>query len=156
MSKRRPAFDPAQMGFTFETPAAPRHVGALAGLSRVVSSAVARILHEDGRSRRELAYKLSEILDEDIGPMTLDGWASEARDAFNVPLHRALALIAVTERVDVLDALARQIGAAVLFGPELQTARLGHIDRKIAMLRNERKIIEQTAVPIGRAEGQNR
>jgi hypothetical protein len=118
-----------------------------------VSSAVSRILKEDERSRPMLAAALSEILDEDIDKTTVDGWASESRDRFNISFYRLLALVAVTDRVDVLDALLREIGVAALFGDEIMTAQLGHIDRQIAALRDRRKKIEQRAVPIRRAKG---
>jgi hypothetical protein len=153
MGKRRPAFSSDQLAFTFEVPAVQRHEGALAGLARVVSSAVSRILKEDERSRPMLAAALSEILDEDIDKTTVDGWASESRDRFNISFYRLLALVAVTDRVDVLDALLREIGVAALFGDEIMTAQLGHIDRQIAALRDRRKKIEQRAVPIRRAKG---
>lgn len=151
--KRRPAFSSDQLAFTFEVPQPQRHEGALAGLSREVSSAVARILKEDGRSRPALAAALSELLDEEIDKMTIDGWASEARDRFNISFARLLALIQVTDRVDVLDALLRRIGVAALFGEEIMTAQLGHLDRQIAELNARKKQIQQRAVPIGRATG---
>lgn len=151
MSKRRPAFSSDQMAFTFEVPQVQRHHGALAGLSREVSSAVALILKEDERSRPMLAAALSELLDEDIDKMTIDGWASEARDRFNISFSRLLALVQVTDRVDVLDRLLRRIGVAALFGEEIMTAQLGHIDRQIADLTARKKKIQQQAVPIGRA-----
>lgn len=151
MSRRRPAFNADQLAFTFEVPTIERHEGALAGLSRVVSSAVARILKEDDRSRAALAGALSEILGEPVDTMTLDGWSSEARDRFNIPFYRLLALVAVTDRVDVLDALLRPIGVAAIFGEEIITAQLGHIDRQIADLTERKKKIQQRARPIGRA-----
>jgi len=154
MSKRRPAFSADQLAFTFEVPAVQRHEGALAGLARTVSSAVARILKEDERSRPMLAAALSEILDEDIDKTTVDGWASESRDRFNISFYRLLALVAVTDRVDVLDALLREIGVAALFGDEIRTAQLGHIDRQMALLKERRRKIEQQAVPIRRASGE--
>lgn len=153
MSKRRPALDSSQLGFTFDTPRRARGVGELAGFDRVVASAVSQILGCDGRNRREIAFALSTLLDEDISAMTLDGWASEARDTFNVPFHRALALIAVTERFDVLDALVRRIGGSVLVGSEIITARLGHIDRQIAELKQIRSEVAKQAQPIGRVRG---
>lgn len=151
VTKRRHAFSRDQLAFSFDVPVAQRQQGALAGFSRVTSSAIARALHEDGRSRRELACALSLLLDEDIDALTLDGWASEARDRFNIPFYRAAALIAVTERFDVLDALLRPIGAAVLVGDEIRTAQLGHIDRQIAALRTRKRMLESSTKPIGRA-----
>ena len=150
--KRRPAFNPNQLAFTFDVSPVPRDEGALAGLSRVVSSAVARIIKEDERSRPMLAAALSEILGESIDKMTIDGWASEARDRFNISFARMLALVSVTDRVDVLDVLLREIGVAALFGEEIMTAQLGHIDRQMAQLKERRRKIEQQAVPIRRAK----
>jgi hypothetical protein len=155
MAKRRPAFSTNQLAFTFELPEVPRHDGALAGLGRTVSSAVGRIVADDERSRPALAAALSDILDEEVDKATIDGWTSESRDRFNIPFYRLLALVMVTDRVDVLDALLREIGVAALFGDEIVTAQLGHIDRQIAALRDRRKQIEQRAVPIRRAKGES-
>jgi hypothetical protein len=149
--KRRPAFSSDQLAFTFEVPTVERHHGALAGLSREVSSAVARIIEEDGRARPVLAGALSEILGRTMTKETLDGWSSEGRDKFNVPFYGLLALVAVTDRADVLDALLRRVGVAVLVGEEIITAQLGHLDRQIAELQGRKKQIQQRAVPIGRA-----
>ena len=148
--KRRPSLDPAQLGFTFDVPSPARDEASLAGLDRVVASGIAEALKSDGRSRFEIAGKVSELLSEDVSKLMLDAYASEARENHNVPAHRALAIIAVTERVDVLDAWLRRIGVAALFGEELQTAQLGHIDRQIAELQSKKKLIQKSAKPFQR------
>lgn len=149
--KRRPSLSTDQLVFTFDAPVAPSCVEAgLAGLDRMAAAAVARALREDGRSRYDIAGQMSELLDEDVSKQMLDGYAAEARGDFNCSVHRFLALIAVTKRYDILDAMARRIGAAVLVGEEIHTAQLGHIDRQIAELRAQRKIIEAGARPITR------
>jgi hypothetical protein len=79
----------------------------------------------------------------------LNAYASPAREEHKVPMSRFWALIAVTDRFELLDTLLREIGAALLVGEEIHTARLGHIDRQIARLQAERKRIAGVAPIIG-------
>lgn len=156
MAKRRPAFDDRQLAFNldpFALPMPERFDGALAHLPRVISSSVARMLQEDGRSRYQMGGELSRLFAADITKMTIDGWASESRDRFNISAAHWIGLLAATDRVDVLDGIVRpSLGVAVFEGPEVATAELGHIDRQIAALRDRRKKIEQRAVPIMRGK----
>lgn len=149
--KRRASLSTDQLVFTFDAPSAPSCAAAeLAGLDRMVAAAVGRALGGAGRSRYEIAGLMSELLDEDVSKLMLDGYAAEARGDFNVSVHRFLALIAVTKRYDILDALVRRVGAAILVGDEIHTAQLGHIDRQIAELQAQRKSIAAGARPIKR------
>lgn len=149
--KRRFSLSSDQLVFTFDAPSAPSCAEAgLVGLDRMVAACVSRALREDGRSRYDLAGQMSAMLDEDVSKAMLDGYAAEARGDFNISVHRFLALIAVSKRYDILDALTRKVGAAVLVGAEIHTAQLGHIDRQIAELRAQRKQIESEAHPIQR------
>ena len=148
MSKR--AANPAQLGFTFDPPTPACADADLAGLDRIVAAKVARILNEDGRSRHVLAGAVSALLDEDVTKLMLDAYASQARDNHNISAARLFALIAVTERFDLLDMLMRRIGAALLVGEELHAARLGHLRAQQRALSAEIKKIEAAATPITR------
>ncbi len=152
MKKRRASIDASQLGFTFEPPAPASGAAGLAGLDRVVAATVALILKEDPRSREEIAGAVSALLAEPVTKMMLDAYASEAREDHNISAARLLALVAVTERHDLLDALVRRIGAALLVGGEIATAELGHIDRQIAQLRERRRHVEGMAMPIKRGQ----
>jgi hypothetical protein len=68
---------------------------------------------------------MSDLLDEEVTRFMLDAYASEAREGHNISASRFLALIAVTNRHDILDHILRRIGAAVLVGAEIATARVG-------------------------------
>lgn len=149
MKKRRSSLD-GQLGFTFEPPLPARGDADLAGLDRVMAAAVARILKEDDRSRDEVAGKMTALLAESVTRWMLDAYASEARDTHNISAGRFFALIAATDRFDVLDAVLRRIGAAVIVGEEIITAELGHIDRQIAKLKERRRSIQGQAKPISR------
>lgn len=150
MGKRRPSFSDNQLIFSFDAPVPAREAASLAGLGRMVASSVGAILKGDERDRYEIAARMSALLDETVTKDMLDGYSAEARETHNISFHRMLALLAVTDRHDVLDALIRKIGAAVLVGEEIHTAQLGHIDRQIAELKARRKTIETSARPIGR------
>lgn len=151
MKKRRPSLDPSQLGFTFDPPAPARRDAELAGMDRFVAAGVAQALKGDDRSRPVIAGAMSALLSEEVTSFMLDAYASEARENHNIPMHRALALIAVTERFDILDHWLRRVGAAALVGEEIHTARLGHLDRQIAALRAERRALETNTKPIERS-----
>jgi len=112
------------------------------------------VLASDGRTRGVIAAEMSELLDETVSKEMLDAYASPARTEHKVPMSRMLALVAVTGRHDLLDPLLREIGAALLVGEEVATARLGHIRRQIQQLRAEERRIEGSA-PLIRTGGMN-
>lgn len=149
MGKRGPSIA-GQLGFTFDPPAPAHRAADLAGLDRMVAASVALALNEDGRSRHEIAGAMSALLDEPVTKLMLDAYASEARDCHNISAARALAMVAVTERFDLLDALLRRIGAALLVGEELHAARLGHLQAQRAKLDQEIRMMRGHAQPIER------
>lgn len=145
---------PAQFGFVFETPQLATAPAELAGLERMICRSVSEILKGDDRPREFISAEMSLLLDEEVSKAMLDAYASQAREDHKVPMSRFMALIAVTKRHDVLDRLMREIGAAVLVGEEVQTARIGQIDAQIARLNEERKRLKATAPLIRGGEGQ--
>ena len=155
MKKRRSFLDSSQLGFTFDPPAPARGEADLAGLDRMVAAGVALALKEDLRSREEIAGAMSALLGEEVTRWMLDAYASEAREAHNISMGRFLALIAVTERFDILDAKLRRIGAAILVGEEIHTARVGHLRSQIDKLKAELRDIERQTQPITRS-GRNK
>lgn len=150
MGKRTASIDAGQLGFTFDPPSLAVAEADLAGLDRIIAAKVALILNEDGRSRHELAGAMSSLLDEPVTKMMLDAYASEARETHNISAARLLGLIAATKRFDVLDALMRRIGAALLVGDELHAARLGHLQAQRARLDDEIKKLRGNVQPIER------
>jgi len=148
---------PDQIAFAFDPPQRAAGVAGLAGLEQRVSGVVATILATEaaaGRSREVIAAEMTTLLGEDVSKAMLDAYASPARAEHKVPMSRFLALISVTDRHDLLDKLVREIGAALLVGEEVHTARLGHIERQIAALQAERKRIAGSA-PLIRTGGKH-
>ena len=143
--RKRPVIDASQLGFTFEPPLPVADDAALAGFDRYIAAAVGRVLKDEQRSRPEIALAMSALLDEEVSRWMLDAYAAPARDNHNISADRFLALIAVTQRFDILDSALRRIGAALLVGEEIITAELGNIDRQMAALKQRRKSIENRA-----------
>lgn len=142
-SRARP--HPNQLGFVFEAPRPASAPAELAGLERQISRAVGTILKEDDRAREVIAAEMSVLLEEDISRFMLDAYSSPARPEHKVPASRLLALVAVTNRFDMLDGLLRHVGAACLVGDEVHTALLGQIDRQIAALKAKRNQVAAKA-----------
>lgn len=136
---------PDQYGFAFDAPAPVSEPAELAGFERQISRAASEMLKGDERSRAQVAAAMSDLLDEEVSVFMLDAYASPARDQHKVIMSRFLALVAVTQRYDILDRVLRHIGAAVLVGEEVHTARLGQIDRQMRALQDERRKIAATA-----------
>ena len=136
---------PGQFGFDFAAPAQAKLPGALAGLERQICEAVGTILNSDPRSRSVIAAEMGDLLGEEISRFTLDSYSSPAREDHRVNMSRFWALVQVTGRHDVLDQLLRPIGAGLLVGEEVHTARIGHLDQQIAKLQSERKRLAATA-----------
>lgn len=151
MKKRRALIDASQLGFMFdERPPASLDAG-LAGLDRMIAGAVAVALREDGRPREVIAGEMSAMLGCTVTKPMLDAYAAESREDFNISAARAIALVAVTNRYDLLDAMLRPIGATVLVGNEIHAARLGHLTKQRDQLNAEIKKMSAQARPIGRA-----
>lgn len=143
----------AQLGFCFKAPQPATGEAALAGLEARIARTVGQIIASDGRPREVIAGEMTALLGDDtVSRAMLDAYSSPARDEHKVPFSRFLALVAVSGRHDLLDPLLRLIGAALLVGEEIHTARLGHIDRQIEQLKTERKRIAGSA-PLIRSGG---
>ena len=136
---------PSQLGFVFEAPCAPSGPAALAGLEARICSTVGSILNSTPRHREVIAAEMSVILAEEVSKGMLDAYASPARAEHKVPMSRFFALVVVTGRQDLLGPLLREIGGTLLIGEEVMTARLGQIDREIALLREEKSKLAATA-----------
>lgn len=128
---------PGQLGFAFDAPKPARADASLAGLEQRISSMVGSVLNSDSRPREIIAARMSMLLGEDISRAMLDAYSSPAREDHKVPASRLLALIAATDRHDLLDPIMREIGAGLLVGDEIKTARIGHLSQQMKAINEE-------------------
>ncbi|WP_165184778.1 hypothetical protein [Caulobacter soli] len=142
--KRRPAYDTAQPSFSFDVPTPAASDGALAGIEKKVASAVAQILKDEPRDRFSVAAGMSRLIDDEVSKWMLDKYASEASGEHNISAGRFFALIAETQRHDVLARLCALIGCQIVIGEEIYTVELGNIkaqqERLAARERELRKL----------------
>jgi hypothetical protein len=95
---------------------------------------------------------MSRVLAEDVTPAMVDAWASEARTGHNIPAARWWALVAVTGRFDVADAIATRTGARVLSGEEIRATELGHIQAQIEELQARQRALKADRPVVRRAQ----
>ncbi len=148
--KRRSSLSDLQMVFSFDVPAPASAPGDLAGYTAVVAASVARILREDGRERSVIAREMGSVIGEPVSKAMLDAYASEARDGHNISAARWWALVAVTGRFDVADAIAKRAGARILSGDEIKAAELGHLQAEADAIQARMKELRAAAKPLGR------
>lgn len=151
MSKRTPAFNPGQMSLGFEPLPTIASDGMLAGLDRQVSSAVSKMMKDDNRDRFDLAAAMSRLLDGDVSKSMLDKYSSETSEEHNISAGRFIALVAATGRYDVLEALLRKIGCALVVGEEIRTVELGHVAAQIERLQERQRHLKRIAPQIHRS-----
>lgn len=150
MAKAKP--HPDQMALPLTVPRAATSPAALAGLEARINRSVGTILASDQRPREIIAAEMSVLLEEDISRAMLDAYSSPARSDHRVPMSRYMALVAVTSRLDLMDPLLREIGGAILIGPEVETARIGQLELIVAEAMRELRALKSTA-PIIRGGG---
>ncbi|MCX7284372.1 MAG: hypothetical protein NTX28_10065 [Novosphingobium sp.] len=136
---------PDQLALNLSTPTMLTGPAALAGLDARVCRTVGTILASDGRPREVIAAELSVLLNDEVSKPMLDAYSSPARMDHKVPVSRFLGLLAVTARVDLMSPLVREIGATLLIGEEVKTARLGHLRQQAREIATEIRELEQSA-----------
>ncbi len=136
---------PGQLAFDLDAPAMATGPAALAGLEARICATVGVILASCGKPREVIAAEMTVLLGDEVTKAMLDAYASPARTEHKVPMSRFFGLIAVTARLDLMDPLVREIGGSLLIGPEVHTARLGHLRQQQRAIQNEIKALEQTA-----------
>lgn len=143
MAKRKPTLSDERLADIWNVRGIDYAEGELAGFDKLISSAVSRCLADDEDNRAELADLVSLVLGERVSVMMLDAYASEARRGQRIPASRFLALIAVTRRFDILDAVLREIGGKALDRSDAQVYRLGR--RYLDSLHASRRLRETEA-----------
>ncbi len=102
-----------------------------ASLRARIARAVSQALKDDGRSRDDIAFVMSDWLGEDVTKNMLDAYASEAREDHTIPYLRLLALIEVTGDVRLLQLGAEMFGHLVVDNKYLDWVEIGmEADRK--------------------------
>ena len=101
------------------------------------SRAVAVALRDCGRTRAEVAQRMSEFLGERVSVCMLDAYASVSRELHRISLPRFAALVAVTRDRRLLQMLAEPLGLAVVEKRHLALIRAAEMREAGERLRRE-------------------
>lgn len=125
MAKRKPWLSDQRLIDIWNVRGLDYAEGELADFEKLISSAVSRCLADDEDNRAELADLVPLVLGERVSALMLDAYAIEARRGPRIPDSRFLALIAVTRRFDILDAVLCEVGGKALDRSDMQVHRSG-------------------------------
>lgn len=98
------------------------------GLSHLVSE-VLSAASAAGRDRHEIAGRMSALAGYTVSVNMLNGYTSESREAFNVPLHLIPALEHACETHAITNWLVAVRGGQLLIGRDALHAELGRLQR---------------------------
>lgn len=122
------------------------HTVRAASLAASISKAVSQSLKQCGRSREQVAERMSAYLSEQVSKPMLDAYASEARGEHIINVVRFVALIEATGDRRLLNLIAELFGWAVIeqrYLPAIELAermeKRAEMDREIDAARRQLK-----------------
>jgi hypothetical protein len=101
-----------------------------ARLSHLVSEMLAAA-HVAGVDRYEVAARTSRLAGKEVSKAMLDGYTSEAREAFNLPLYLVPALEVACESVALSNWLAETRGGRLVLGAAALDAEIGRMEAEL-------------------------
>lgn len=125
MKKRQPTLSDEWLNDVWNVRDLDYGEAELENFDKLISSAVSRCLREDDCDRDRQAAHLSYVLGEEVSVSMLNAYSSEARRDQRIPASRFLALIAMTRRFDILDAVLRGVGGKALDWHASKVFRIG-------------------------------
>jgi hypothetical protein len=128
-------------GDLFEVPRPPPATEGSLSLGLELRHTLNEAIKRCGKSRYELAAKMSELLAQDVTKVQLDSWTAESREGWRFPFEYAPAFETATNTYALLEMLAAKRGARVLVGEEALLAELGKIERQEQELRARKQAL---------------
>jgi hypothetical protein len=111
-------------------PAVPGGLDFRAHLSHLVSEMLAAA-HTAGLDRYAVAATASRLAGREVSKPMLDGYTSEAREAFNLPLWLVPALETACENTVLSSWLAEVRGGRLVLGPAALDAEIGRLEAEL-------------------------
>ena len=142
--KRSPSFTDDDLSDIWNVSSLDYSEAELIDFERFIASATGKCLKEDRDSRAEIADLLSSILADRVSEHMLNAYASERRTDHNISAARFLALIAITRRFDILDAVLRRVGGKAIDTGDVNTLKIGaaYLDKVAAHHRFEEVVVD--------------
>lgn len=125
---RRPVVDLTED--LFEVPQAAACIPSALNCGAEVAHLVSQALKDCPKDRYEVAAEMSRLTGKDVSKLMIDGWSSEARDNFNMPLYLVPAFECATESHTLTAWLANKRGARLYVGRDALEAGLGQLQAR--------------------------
>jgi len=94
-----------------------------------ISGLVGIALKECDLDRYEVAAEMSKLSGQEVSKYMIDAWASESRDAYNMPFYQTAVLETACKTHLFTNWLADKRGGRLLIGKETLCAELGKLER---------------------------
>ena len=89
---------------------------------------LSEVFIESGLSRYQIAAEVARLTGKDVSKAMLDGYTSEARETFNLPMYLVPAIETACRSHKITAWLAGKRGARILVGRETLNAELGKLE----------------------------
>lgn len=126
----------------FDVPTAPAPVGGSLDYTRELNHVLSQAITESGRSRYEVAGRMSELTGQDITKSMLDAWTAESKHEWRFPFEFAAAFEAACESTCLQELLGRKRGSRILVGEDALHAELGRLDIDEARIKSRRAALK--------------
>lgn len=112
-----------------------------------MAQAISEACTESGKSRRRIAFEMSEILGEDISEHMINAYASAAREGHDITVTRLRALVQATAAAWLLNVATEGLGVTIMAGEDALFAQRGLILTQIEELKaRERELASRMQI----------
>ncbi len=106
-------------------------------IARLIGQAL-RDARDDGRTRRDVAAHMGEVLGRPVSEAMLNKWSSEGSEDHRIPLDAFMALIHATGAVKLTGFVAGEFGLTVIEGQYAELIEAQLIEEQMAELQARR------------------
>ncbi len=117
-------------GDMFVVPTALAPADGAMDFRQSVSHFTSEVLHDAGQDRFHVAADMSRLTGKSVTKLMLDGYTSEARETFNLPLYLVPSLETACSSTRLTEWLAGTRGGQLCVGADTIDAEIGRIEHQ--------------------------
>lgn len=124
-------------------PKAPKPTPGSLNYDAELRALLEQVLKDCPYDRKEVAFRMSLLTDQNITKNQLDSWTGDNRSGWNFPFKYAAAFEEATGSYALTELQARKRGCKVLVGEEVLKAELGKLNIEEARIKKRRKQLQK-------------
>jgi hypothetical protein len=132
----------------FDVPMPPAPVGGSLDYTKELNHVLSAAISASGRSRYEIAGRMSELTGQDITKSMLDSWTADSKQDWRFPFEFAAAFEAACVSTCLQELLGRKRGSRILVGQDALLAEWGRVQMAKADLAEKEKALKQRMVRV--------